>query len=150
MTARLRSYALLLFSFTVMIVMIAVAITSLYHATHPVLDWTGGNQLDMQTEKEVYHPGEMVRARMIFQKERPVTGTIKWYLKDHVYSKSYRERMAAAPVGIYDIMTEIERIPDDCPPGIFHFQGTINYPLNFLYSISYGLRTICFKVERRP
>lgn len=120
---------------------------------NPVIDTTGSNFALMPVDKNVYHPGDMVRVRFMFQKQRPAVGMIKWYLKDHGSDFLYRERTAAAPVGIYDVWTDAEVIPDTpaLQPGKYHLEGTITYPLPtwfFRRNLIYQLRTECFNIER--
>jgi hypothetical protein len=114
-----------------------------------VLDWKGGNQYTMEVKEPTYHCGDMVQAQMIFQKTRPITGTIRWALipnsPEH-HMDLYPVRTAASPVGIYNLWADIEKIPEVCAPGKYHFEGTITYPL-LLGRVTYDLRTKDFEVK---
>lgn len=114
---------------------------------YPVIDHQGHNLTNMETDKTVYHCGDVVRARMTFQKQRNVSGVIKWFLIDGPDSHVdlYPARVAGFPAGLYDKWVDIERIPPICKPGKYHFEGTVSYQL-MLGNVSYPLRTQCFEV----
>lgn len=113
---------------------------------HPVIDWEGGNQVNMLTDKKVYHSGEVVRARMTFQKLRNVTGTVKWMLiNNHI--DAFPPRPAMTPPGIYDKEFDIERLPINVSKGRHYFVGYLTYKINPLKEVSYTIRTSCFDVE---
>jgi hypothetical protein len=116
---------------------------------YPVLDWKGGNQYNMETFLSVYRCGEVVKAQMIFQKQRNVKGVIRWMLvpnQPNGHVDIFTERTLAAPVGIYNQWVNIERLPTICAPGKYHFKGTMTYPLLF-GQITYAVRTTCFEVK---
>ena len=113
---------------------------------YPVLDFKGGNQYNMETDKTVYHCGEIVQGRFKFQKQRTVTGSIKWQLVSHDPARHitlFLPRVAASPILILDHWVSIEKLPGTCEPGQYHFEGTITYP----GGIVYDLRTECFQVK---
>jgi hypothetical protein len=121
---------------------------------YPIIDWKGGNRLNMQVDKEMslgqaYHCGEEVRARFILQKQRAKIGEIQWKLissapKGRV--QSYPARRVSSPVGISDHWAPVESLPKTCDPGQYHFEGTITYPL-LLDKVVYTIRTVCFIVR---
>jgi hypothetical protein len=121
---------------------------------NPVLDFVGGNQFNMETNKAVYCCGDMVRARMNFQKTRPEVGTIKWLLRrtDDTstvpYIIVYPARPIASPPGIYNGYVNVETLPGDCTPGQYHFEALVDYPLNLNHQ-TYHLRTTCFQIVER-
>ena len=115
---------------------------------YPVIDTQGGNLQNMQTDKGVYLCGDIVRAQMKFQKQRAVTGQVKWAMVDGPDSHIdlFPPRVAAAPVGIYDTWVDVEKIPAICRPGRYHFEGVITYTL-LLGTVTYQLKTTCFEVK---
>ena len=121
---------------------------------YPVLDFKGGNQMNMQVDKDPakglsYHCGDIVHARFNFQKQRAIVGLIKWQLvesKPNGRILLYPARHAAAPIGIIDHWAPVETLPGVCEPGQYHFEGTITYPLLF-GNVTYNLRTACFEVN---
>ena len=114
----------------------------------PILDWHGGNRLNMETDKAEYACGEMVKARFKVQKTREKVGSIKWALIDGPDSQIhlYTTRVADLPIGIYDHWVAVENLPQSCTPGKYHFEGVITYPVLF-GSVSYTVRTTCFAVK---
>ena len=116
---------------------------------YPVMDWKGGDQFNMPTDKDVYHCGDIPQARFTYQKNRSITGKIKWMLipstpEGHI--DHFPARVAASPIGIYDKWVNIEKLPIKCEPGKYHFEGSITYPL-FIGTVTYDIRTQCFKIE---
>jgi hypothetical protein len=120
----------------------------------PVLDTKGGNLMSMEVERldRVYHPGEMVVAQFIFQKERAVTGQIKWELMPSPLNPDakvvlYPARVVAGPVGFVNHFANVERLDEDTKPGWYKFRGTITYPL-VIGTVPYQLQTVCFEVRK--
>jgi hypothetical protein len=121
---------------------------------YPIIDWKGGNRLNMQVDKEMslgqaYHCGEEVRARFMLQKQRAKIGEIQWKLISSAPGgrvQSYPARRVSSPVGISDHWAPVESLPKTCDPGQYHFEGTITYPL-LLDKVVYTIRTVCFIVR---
>ena len=114
----------------------------------PVLDFKGGSQYNMETDHAAYHCGEMVQARFKFQKQRAISGHIKWQLVSHDPERHivlYPSRIAASPILIIDHWANVEKLPNYCDPGRYHFEGTITYPMLF-GEVSYDLKTQTFEV----
>lgn len=115
---------------------------------YPVLDLKGSNLANMETDKKQYRCGEIVHARLIFQKERAVDGMVKWALvpnKPNSHIDLYAPRPAVLAPGIYDTWIEVEKLPAHCGPGQYHFEGVVTYKL-LLGQVSYPLRTVCFDI----
>jgi hypothetical protein len=121
---------------------------------YPIIDWKGGNRLNMQVDKEMslgqaYHCGEMVRARFILQKQRAKVGEIQWKLVGSTPGgvvQQYPARRVSSPIGIVDHWAPVEPLPSICEPGQYHFEGTITYPL-VTDKVVYTIRTVCFIVR---
>jgi hypothetical protein len=105
----------------------------------------------IQTDKEVYHPGEMVKGRFLFHKNGHTDGIIKWSLNNS-HTLVYSERILSFPAGIYDKILDIEFLPNLCAfvNGSFYFSGVITYQINPLKNVSYEVRTTPFKVMPWP
>lgn len=115
---------------------------------YPILDFKGGNQFNMEIRKNVYHCGEMVEARFKMQKQRDVTGQIKWQLVSNHDNRNvilYSSRKAASPALIVDHWCQVEELPEICQPGRYYFEGTITYPI-LMGNIAYGIKTQSFEV----
>ncbi|HEY8191650.1 MAG TPA: hypothetical protein VIG74_04435, partial [Alphaproteobacteria bacterium] len=102
----------------------------------------------IQVEKEVYHPGEIVRGYMTFCKNRNMTGVVQWSLVD-TYLKIYPNRDSAIAQGCYEKkLVEIEVIPMDSYPDMYHYEGTVTYRINAVNTSVVKLRTVPFRVVR--
>ena len=115
---------------------------------YPLLDQQGSNLMNMDTDQQIYRCGQTVSAQMIFQKQRNISGMVRWTLvpnNPNGHIEIYPSRVAASAIGIYNTWVNIEPLPNICQPGRYHFEGTITYPL-LLGNVSYNLRTTCFKV----
>ena len=118
---------------------------------YPIIDWKGGNRLNMQTDRKDYNCGEQVLARFMLQKQREAVGTIQWKLvasRPGGNAYVFPARTVSSPVGITDHYAPVERLPEVCQPGEYHFEGTIVYPLG-LDKVIYTLRTTCFDVKEK-
>jgi hypothetical protein len=121
---------------------------------YPIIDWKGGNRLDMQVSKDMregkfYRCGEMVLARFILQKQRKAVGEIQWKLISSSpagNSYYYPPRVISSPIGITDHWARVEELPSVCMPGQYHFEGTMSYPVMF-GKVIYTIRTECFIVK---
>jgi hypothetical protein len=121
---------------------------------YPIIDWKGGNRLNMQVSKDMregkyYKCGEMVLARVMMQKQREAIGEVHWKLVSSEpggNAYSYLPRTVSAPIGIIDHWARVEKLPDICVPGQYHFEGTIAYPVLF-GKVIYTVRTVCFIVK---
>lgn len=116
---------------------------------NPVLEFgKRSSGITHQTIKDTYHPGEMVYARVILQKQRNITGIIQWQLINKVTQK-FPERPGSLPMGIYDHVVSVEQIPLDAQPGEHWFCGTVKYKVNWLSSpVTYDLWTNKFLVVK--
>jgi hypothetical protein len=121
---------------------------------YPIIDWKGGNRLNMQVSKDLlegksYHCGEIVLARVMMQKNKEATGTVQWKLISNEpggTAFTYPPKAISSPVGIIDHWTRVEKLPDICTPGQYHFEGTMIYPQIF-GSVIYTIQTTCFVVR---
>jgi hypothetical protein len=106
---------------------------------YPIIDWKGGNRLNMQVSKDMregkfYRCGEMVLARFILQKQREAVGEIQWKLHSKTPGGNtyyYPPKAISAPIGITDHWARVEPLPDVCMPGQYYFEGTMSYPVVF-------------------
>ena len=121
---------------------------------YPILDWKGGNRLNMQVDRDMsmgsfYHCGEVVFCRFIVQKQRNAVGTLQWKLvsaQPGGFTYNYQPRQISAPIGITDHQVMVEALPDMCLPGQYHFTGTMVYPQLF-GNVIYTIQTTCFVVK---
>ena len=121
---------------------------------YPIIDWRGGNRLNMQVSKDMaegkfYKCGEMVLARVTMQKQREAVGTVQWKLVGNDpggNAYTYPPKTISAHIGIIDNWTRVEKLPDVCSPGQYHFEGTMVYPVTF-GTVIYTIRTTCFTVR---
>lgn len=115
---------------------------------NPVLEFgTRSKEYTHRTTKCVYHPGEMVQAEVMFHKNRNLVAEIRWNLiNDRL--QSYPVRSGSLPVGIWDKVLDIERIPLDALPGEHWFCGTTVYRPNWIGKVEYPIWTNKFMVER--
>lgn len=105
--------------------------------------------LDWRTEKQVYHPGEMVRSQITFTKYRDIPAIFACSLVD-TYSKQYppQNRSIAALGRFENVSIELELVPRDTWPGIYHFQCSIIYSVNNLRDVHFLVTTNTFEVKR--
>lgn len=100
----------------------------------------------VQTEKEIYRPGEVVRGYMTFCKNRTIAGTLQWSLVD-TYLIIYPERMSAAAAGCYERrLVEIEKLAANLRPDTYHFQGSVSYQINSMNAVVVRFKTTEFQV----
>lgn len=105
-------------------------------------------QFTHETTKTVYHPGEMVWARVLFHKNRSIDGVIHWNLIDG-REVSFPCRSGTLPEGVWDKKVRVEQIPEDVVPGEHWFAGTVTYYPNWLSSgVTYQVWTNRFQVVR--
>ena len=119
----------------------------------PVIDTLGSNMENMDVDKpppKYYRCGERVDGFFRFQKQRHLVGQIKWQLVKGADERIflYPFRTVAAQSGIINHWAPIEKLPDVCEPGQYHFEGLLTYPLGFGRQASYPLRTVCFEVRQ--
>lgn len=117
---------------------------------NPVLEFGARSTLQTHmTEKLVYHPGEMVYARVLFQKNRPLRGILQWHLVNDEM-RAFPPREGTLPVGIWDARVRVEVIPQDVTLNKDHwFCGTVTYRINWLATLPYSIWTNKFKVVRK-
>lgn len=102
----------------------------------------------IELEQTEYHPGDTVYAFVSYCKYRALPGSIQWNLVD-TYLKPYPEKNTGVATGCRDhIRMEIEKIPLDTYPEMYHFEGIIRYRLNGLNEVDIPLRTGSFKVVK--
>lgn len=112
----------------------------------PVLEFQGERfQPLFVTMRKFYHPGETVRARMKFHKNRNIQGCVQWNLVDHVMTR-FAPRTVSLPAGVWDLDEAVEQLPNDVVPGKYYFVGVVHYHVNTFNTVSYQLRTTDFIV----
>lgn len=103
---------------------------------------------DMKTEFAVYHPGEVVRAKVSYCKYRNIPAHLQWNLVD-TYIKTYLAKDVSTETGCKDGYFEIEKIPLDQMSGIVHFETLVEYDINKFNTVRVPLRTNAFIVMRQ-
>jgi hypothetical protein len=102
-----------------------------------------------QTTKNYYFPGETVYVKMKFKKNRDLQGVMKWALIDGRFY-GYIERITSLPIGEYDFIYEIGKIPElSFVPDLnedWYFSGCVSYEVNSINTVVYSLRTTKFKI----
>lgn len=149
---RLNDWVLILLSLTILISIAALGWWDLIDGklVNPVLEFgTRSTGVTHMTEKSIYHPGEMVYARVLVQKNRSVQGVIQWHLVNGEM-RTFPSRPGSLPVGIYDALVKVEIIPDDMHLNKeYWFCGSIVYKINWLANLTYNLWTNKFKVVKK-
>lgn len=113
------------------------------HYMRPVIEFEG----PVTTEKQVYHPGELVKAKMTFCKYRNEESFIQWHLVD-TYLKIFPQRTGGVAIGCYrDLVVDIEIVPKDQIPDTVHFEQILQYSLNPWNTVGVPIRTNDFQVE---
>lgn len=113
---------------------------------NPVLEFgTRSTGVTHKTTKDVYYPGEMVMARVLFQKNRNLTGIIQWHLINKKIT-DFKSRQVTLPVGIWDTEVRVEILPEDTIPGEHWFCGVVTYLVNWLGKVEYPVWTNRFVV----
>lgn len=108
--------------------------------------WDRGNVITHQTTKLVYHPGEMVYAKIISYKIRIWPAVLQWNLTSGCL-KQYPTRPESLEAGIIERIVAAERVALDAPPGEECFYGSATFDLNFIrQKIHIPLRTNTFMV----
>lgn len=115
---------------------------------NPVLEWGARSQGPTHnTTQQVYHPGEMVYARVLFNKQRNVSGDLQWQLINHIV-RQFPVRPGSLPIGVWDHIVPVEIIPNDIEPGDYYFAGTVKYKVNWLSTVAYSIWTNKITVVR--
>lgn len=108
---------------------------------NPVLEWGARSRGPTHTTtQQIYRPGEMVYARVLFNKQRNISGILQWQLIDHIV-RQFPERPGSLPIGVWDHEVPVERIPMDIEPGDYYFAGTVRYKVNWLSTVTYEIWT---------
>jgi hypothetical protein len=99
----------------------------------------------LPVQHSIYSPGDVVVARIQFYKGRDVVGEMKWNLVNHrIYP--YAPKKISMPMGVADVDFPIEKLPDGCALGTYHFEGLVSYRVNPLRVITYQLKTEPFQI----
>lgn len=102
---------------------------------------------ELTTEFETYHPGDIVRAKISYCKNRQLTAVTQWNLVD-TYLRIYPEKSSDVGVGCKNVYIDVEPIPMDIYPDLYYFEGEITYEINSLNIIKVPLKTNTFRVVR--
>jgi hypothetical protein len=102
----------------------------------------------IQTEKNEYHIGELVRGYFTYCKPRDMKATITWNLING-YLLQYPSKVSNFPSGCHEkMLVDIEKIPMEIV-GSDHFrlEVTAEYKINPLRTITYKFHTNNFTVK---
>ncbi|MFA5025666.1 MAG: hypothetical protein WC503_04125 [Candidatus Shapirobacteria bacterium] len=112
-----------------------------------VFTYWDGNIITHQTTKLVYHPGEIVYAKIIAHKDKLWPAIIQWNLVNGCFH-SYQSKDETLEAGRTERITKIEQIPIDIKPGEDYFYGSVTFDLNFVKrKIHIPIRTNTFLIE---
>lgn len=150
--SKINDWVIIFLSFSILVAMAGLGYWDLLDGRvfNPVLEFgaRSTNQTHM-TEKLVYHPGEMVYARVLMQKNRSIEGVIQWHLIDDEV-KTFPPRTGNLPIGVWDAKVRIETIPLESKPAAHYwFCGTVRYKINWLAYLTYNLWTNKFNVVKK-
>lgn len=113
---------------------------------NPILEMgTRAKVFTHQTTKTAYRPGDMVYAHVMFHKNRNLVGIIQWHMINNQMT-TFAPRNGSLPIGVYDQVVPVERIPDDVKPGEHWFTGTVVYRPNWIGIVEYPVWTNKFEV----
>lgn len=103
----------------------------------------------LQTTETIYHPGDIVKAKISFCKDRIITPTVKWELID-TWIRFYPNKAGGlAMKGCFtNHEISLEPLPRDLLPGTYYFAASVIYQVNPLNSVEYNLTTNKFTVEK--
>jgi hypothetical protein len=99
----------------------------------------------LPVQHSIYSPGDVVVARIQFYKSRDIVGEMKWNLVNHrIYP--YSSKQISMPMGVADIDFPVEKLPEGCALGTYHFEGLVSYRVNPLRVVTYRLKTESFQI----
>jgi hypothetical protein len=107
----------------------------------------------LRTDKDVYHPGDVVSVFLDVYKARDIQGFVTWELVNgRVFP--YARRELQSPSGSYEkwFPLENEALPTanlEHPDTLYHFQALVEYPVNKLRTVTYKLVTTPFRIIPR-
>ena len=105
------------------------------------------NPSQIKTEKTVYHLGELVKAYFSFCKYRNITAIAQWSIvNDTLQFYPIQERSSGIVGCRKDLLIDVEKIPLDSMPSIYHFSGTVSWVVNPLKTIIIHYKTNDFQV----
>lgn len=92
----------------------------------PIVFMRGVDPMNLQLEKTVYTPGELVRYKTAFCKSRQATATVLWSLANDVLTIFPPREGQGVPVGCYPtqsdfILADIQMIPPNAREGCSHY-----------------------------
>ena len=103
----------------------------------------------LQTDKTVYHRGEVVYIQFSFCKYRRIPATVNWRLVDGqviLFSPIQKD----IPIGCYGddkpYLTSTIRIPMNAPLGVWHLEGTVFYVINPIKTQEQESKTMNFTI----
>lgn len=107
------------------------------------------NQLQLKTEKSVYHPGDKVRVYMTYCKSRDITPSFETALIDEHLILYEMELGTSAVIGCKtNVLVDFEIIPPDTYATTYHFTRVLHYQVNPMRTIDVRLQTNQFQVVK--
>ena len=107
------------------------------------------NPSELKTEKDVYIPGEMVRAYISYCKYRNIPAVYQSALVNHTLTLySSQERNSGIMGCKKDVLIDLEVIPPNSYADTFHINRTLKYRVNPLREVIIQLKTVDFKVVK--
>jgi hypothetical protein len=103
---------------------------------------------ELQVEKEVYSPGEVVRLYNKFCKYRDAEVAVSWALIDTIV-RFYPEKVTTGRTGCYGYegrAFEAVTIPPDVFDGTYHLEATVRVKINPVKTITYNFSTEEFQI----
>lgn len=100
------------------------------------------------TTKSTYKRGEIVEARVNYEKTRDLVAEVHWNITN-LLVRSYPSKPGSlAACGHCVKVIQVEQVPLDAQAGKHRFTGLATYQINFLKSKSYPISTNEFEVVR--
>lgn len=110
---------------------------------HPVVSFSS---MTIQTEKNTYKAGEIIRAKISFCKYRKITPTVTDTLVGTFPTFYLPKFITIGEIGCKDEFIELEQISPNKTLGIYHLNRELIYKPTYLRSIKYYLTTNDFEV----
>ena len=99
----------------------------------------------LSTEKSTYKPGEIVKAKLVYVKNRNLPESMVWqFVHNIVWNMPAKKE--DLPVGRHEMLIEIGHVPPGSQLGQASFEGLISYQVNIMNKITYFVQTTTFDV----
>lgn len=109
----------------------------------PIIHFDG----ELVTTRAIYHPGDLVQAKVRFCKYRNIPATVQWTLSNDRLTFYTPQVQSIGTTGCFDRITDIEELSPRALPGAYHFNGTLIYQVNPLKKVIVNIRTTPFTVQ---